>query len=91
MICYYAIINFNYRFKMNYKQRIVERCNATGYPFYICVRGRKNTPVKWVKDFRGEHKHNVGEMCQMSVWTRRRVIAELLRNLIESKVRLCLD
>ena len=39
----------------------------------------------------GQHKHNVGEMCQMGVWGRRRVRAELLAILIEGKVRLCLD
>jgi len=44
-----------------------------------------------IKDFVGQHKHSVGELCQMSVLGRRRVRAELLADLIEGKVRLCLD
>jgi len=92
MISQFAIANqFSYRLERNSKQRIVVRCKATECPFYMCVRGGKNTTVMWLKDYNGQHKHNVGEMCEMGVWGRRRVRAELLAHLIEGKVRLCLD
>jgi len=92
MICQFAIANhFTYRFDRYCKQRIVVRCQPSECPFYICVRGGKNTKVMYLKDYNGHHKHSVGEMCQMGVWGRRRVRAELLAQLIEGKVRLCLD
>jgi len=53
--------------------------------------GGKNTNVMYLKNYNGQHKHNVGKMCQMGVWGRRRVRAELLVQLIEGKIRLCLD
>jgi len=92
IICKFTIANhFNYLFERNCKQRIVVRCNASDCPLYMCVRGGKNTQVMSIKDFVGQHKHNVGELCQMGVWGRRPVSAELLALLIEGKVRLCLD
>ena len=68
MIFQFAIVNhFNYRFERNCKQRIVVKCQATECPFYMCVRGGKNTNVMYLKDYNGHHKHSVGEMCQMGV------------------------
>lgn len=65
-ICKYITANnFNYRFERNCKERIVVRCDASECPFYVCVRGGKNTEAMWVKDFRGHHKHSVGEQCHM--------------------------
>jgi len=43
------------------------------------------------KDFAGQQKHSVGELCQMGVFGTRRVRAELLAHLIDGKVRWCLD
>ena len=92
MICKYAIANhFNNRFDRNCSLRVVVRCDAADYPFYICVRGGKNTPLMLLKIFRGQHVHSVGEQCHMGIWGRRRVRAELLMHLIKGKVHLCLD
>jgi len=33
----------------------------------MCVRGGKNTDVMYLKNYNGQHKHPVGEMCQMGV------------------------
>ena len=61
MICKYVIANhFNYRFERNCRQRNVVRCDASDCPFYICVRGAKNTQLTSLKEFRGQHKHSVG-------------------------------
>jgi len=56
----------------------------------MCVRGGKNTDVMYLKNYNGQHKHPVGEMCQMGVWGRQCVRAELLAHLMERKVWLCL-
>jgi len=92
MICRYAIANhFSYLYEQNCKQRIVVQCDAVGCPFYICVKGEKNTQVMSLKDFKGKYVHSVGEQSQMGIWGKRRVRAELLAHLIEGKVLLCLD
>ena len=39
-----------------------------------------------IKHSVGQHKHSVGELCQMGDWGRRRVRAKLLAHLIEGKV-----
>jgi len=44
-----------------------------------------------LKDFRRKHKYSIGKQCQMSIWGRSRVKAELLAHLIKGKVWLCLD
>ena len=44
-----------------------------------------------VKEFRGLHKHNVGDECQMGKWERRCLRARLLAWLIEGKIRLYID
>ena len=68
MVCQFAIAkHLSYRFERNCKQRIVVRCQATECPFYMCIRGGKNTSVMCLKDYNGQHKHNVGEMCEMGV------------------------
>jgi len=57
---------------------------------YVCKRG-ENTNVTYLKDYNGQHKQTVGDMCLMDVWGRWCVRAELLAHLIEEKVRLCLN
>jgi len=57
----------------------------------MCVRGGKNTNAMYLKDYNGQRKYSAEEMCQMGVWGRRSVRAELLMQLIKGKVRLCLD
>ena len=64
----YANVNqFNYFFKRNYKQRITVKCDTTNCLFYIFVSGGKNMEVLSLKDFSEQHKHNLGEQCQMDV------------------------
>lgn len=68
MICKYAIANhFNYPYERNCKKQIVPPYDIADCPFYICVRGRKNTQVMSLKDFTGKHVHSVEEQCQMGI------------------------
>jgi len=41
-------------------QRIVVRCDTIDYPFYISIRGTKNTFVMLLKDFKGLHNTVLG-------------------------------
>ena len=64
------------------------KCKATGCDFFICVRGNLKVKGMVVKEFRGLHKHSVGDECQMRKWGRRHLRARLLARLIEGKIRL---
>jgi len=67
------------------------KCKARGCDFYICARGHLKVEVMTVKEFRGEHKHCVGNECQAGKWGRRRLRAKLLARLIEGKILLSFD
>jgi len=62
----YGIANkFDYYFVRNCRQRIVFKCTAKGCDYYICVRGNLDMDGMIVKEFGGDHLHNVSEQCQM--------------------------
>ena len=44
-----------------------------------------------VKEFRGQHKHSVGDECQMGQRGRRHLRVRLLARLIKSKIRLSIN
>ena len=72
----YAIAHqFDYKLERNCKQRIVVTCKGTGCEFFICVRGNVKFEGMVVKEFRGLHKHSVGDECEMGKWGRRRLRA----------------
>jgi len=52
-------------FEENCKQQIVVKCKATGCDFFICVRGNVKFEGMVVKKFKGQHKHSVGDECQV--------------------------
>ena len=88
----YAIAHkFDYKLARNCKQRIVVKCKARRCDFFICVRGNLKVEGMVVKEFRGVHKHSVGDECQMGKWGRRRLRARLLARLIEGKIRMSND
>jgi len=82
---------FDYKLQRNCKQRIVVKCKARRYDFFICVRDNVKFEGVVVKEFRGQHKHSMGDECQAGKWGRRRLRARLLARLIEGKVRLSID
>ena len=88
----YAIAHrFDYKLERNCKQRIVVKCKARECQFFICVRGNRKAEGMVVKDFTAQHKHSVGDECQVGKWGRRRLRARLLARLIEGKIQLSMD
>jgi len=69
----------------------VVKCKATTCEFFICVRGNLKVEGMVVKEFRGVHKHSVGDECQMGKWGTRHLRARLLARLIEGKIRMSND
>ena len=62
------------------------KCKARGCPFFMCVIGHLKVDGLTVKDFRGEHKHSVGDACEMEKGGKRRLKAKLLTRLVEGKI-----
>ena len=67
------------------------KCRGRGCPFFICVRGHLKVDGMTVKEFRGDHKHSVGDECEIGKGGRRRLRAKLLARLIEGKIQLSVD
>jgi len=69
----------------------VVKCRGRGCPFFICIRRHLKVDGMTVKEFRGDHKHTVGDECEMGKRGRRRLRVKLLASLIEGKIRLSFD
>ena len=88
----YAIVHqFDYKLERNCKQRIVINCKGDECHFYICVRGHVKVDGMIVEDFRGKHKHSVGDQCKMREGRKRKLRAKLLARLIDGKIKLSVD
>jgi len=69
----------------------VVKCKARECQFFICARGNRKAEGMVVKDFKAQHKHSVGDECQVGKWGRRRLRARLLARLIEGKICVSMD
>ena len=88
----YAIAHqFDYRLEKNCKQHTVVKCRGRGCPFFICVRGHLKVDGMTVKEFSGDHKHSVGDECEVGKGGKRRLRVKLLACLIEGKIQLSVD
>ena len=67
------------------------KCKVDGCRFYICVRANVKVEGVIVKDFSGQHRHSVGDQCQIGEGGKRKMRATLLAQLIDGKIKLSVD